>query len=857
MFLYSLTVKHSGAHAAPAPTTSVSKTWYLADGRVGGGFREYITIEDPDPSVDCNATITYMPEGDITNMQAKRHMVARKPLAVKTVVIPHASRYTASVNQDMGVADTQQPGTMVSAMVTVPASASCAGVVVERPMYFNYNGVVSGSDVLGTTTLGQSFYLADVPTQSGSASSMTSYMTVLNPSSIVPATVTVTYYANSATAGNPGTIVSTQTVYVAPGARGTIYPGVLPSAHVAASITANTPVAVERSTYMSNMVEGNAGTVSSSASVVAAQTLSNHWLFAEGYTGGQYQENLVLSNLSEATISAMITLEYQNGTNQVVTVSVPAFSQQIENVNALYTSPTGTCNGPSGTAITCTPTNEVSADVTVPPVGSVTPPPSLVVEREMFFHYTHTLPNTSINVTTTGGTDVMGALSAATNVANFAEGYTNAGYNTWITLQNPTATSEMLAVTIVNEYGRSYTDNVTVTAKSRQTVDITALTRQNLVHAGDDVRGYQVSTSVQATTAGSTFVAERPMYFNTSEGNQGGSDVVGFTGISSTLPVGTITNFLTPTGSSAPSSIASDARGNLWFTENAANKIGMITPSGVITEYAIPTPNSAPTGITKGPDGNMWFLESATTANKIASITPSGTITEYNNTGISANAGLAQIVTGPDGNLWFTESNTRKIGEFVLNSTSSTPAGTITEYSTGITSGGAPTGITAGPTGSNTVWFTEAGAAKVGSITTAASGSVAVGTITEHATLSLTSTGIALGADGNLWYTEQSTGMVGDIVPSGAFTATDFAITGASRGTTTLGIKAGPGNTLLFTEQGTGKIGQITTGTTPTAIDIAVPGASTTTITDIALGADGNVWFTETDANSIGRMIMG
>ena len=844
LFLYSLTIKHQGAHASPAPMTSVSKTWYLAEGRVGGGFREYITIEDPDPSVDCNATITYMPEGDITNMQAKRHMVARKPLAVKTIVVPHASRYTASVNQDMGVTETQQPGTMVSAMVTVPASSSCAGVVVERPMYFNYNGVVSGSDVLGTTTLAQSFYLADVSTQAGTNSFMTSYMTVLNPSSVVPATVTVTYYAN-------GVAVSTQTAYVAPGARGTIYPGVLPSAHVAATITANTPVAVERSTYMSNMVEGNAGTVSSSASIEAAQTLSDHWLFAEGYTGGQYQENLVLSNLSDATTTATITLEYQSirgqpGHNQVVTVPVPAFSQVIENINALNTTPTGTCDVPCATAIT----SEVSADVTAPTA-------SLVVERQMFFHYTHTLPppNTNINVTTTGGSDVMGALSEATHVANFAEGYTNAGYNTWITLQNPMATSETLAVTIVNEYGRSYTDNITVTAKSRYTVDITALTRQNLVHAGDDVRGYQVSTSVQATTAGNTFVAERPMYFNTSENNQGGSDVVGFTGITSTLPAGAITNFPVLSANSGPDGIAADAKGNLWFTELNTNKIGVITSGGITTEYAIPTANSLPTGITKGPDGNMWFLEKS--ANRIASITPSGTVTEYNNTGLSANAGLEEIVTGPDGNLWFTESIAHKVGEFVLNGTGSTPAGTITEYSTGITPGSVPFGITAGPAGSNTVWFTESNTARVGSVATAASGSVAVGAITEHGTLSVTANGIALGADGNLWYTEVGTGKVGNIVPSGTFTPTDFAIPSASSSTTTLYITAGPGNTLWFTEEGTGKIGQITTGTTPAVTDFPVPGIGANTTDFITVGADGNVWFTETSLNQVGRVVVG
>jgi hypothetical protein len=40
-----------------------------------------------------------------------------------------------------------------------------------------------------------------------------------------------------------------------------------------------------------------------------------------------------------------------------------------------------------------------------------------------------------------------------------------------------------------------------------------------------------------------------------------------------------------------------------------------------ITEFPIPTPLAAPEGITAGPDGNLWFTEQA--ANKIGRITTS------------------------------------------------------------------------------------------------------------------------------------------------------------------------------------------------------------------------------------------
>src|SRR5436309_13520077 len=61
-------------------------------------------------------------------------------------------------------------------------------------------------------------------------------------------------------------------------------------------------------------------------------------------------------------------------------------------------------------------------------------------------------------------------------------------------------------------------------------------------------------------------------------------------------------------------------------------------------------------------------------------------ITEFS-AGISAGAGLANIIAGPDGNLWFTEANIDRIGRI-------TPSGVVTEFSAGITANAGPSGIT-------------------------------------------------------------------------------------------------------------------------------------------------------------------
>jgi virginiamycin B lyase len=56
----------------------------------------------------------------------------------------------------------------------------------------------------------------------------------------------------------------------------------------------------------------------------------------------------------------------------------------------------------------------------------------------------------------------------------------------------------------------------------------------------------------------------------------------------------------------------------MWFTEYENQnsyytdaKVGRITMDGKITEYSGFNPNSEPTGIVRGTKGDMWFVESA------------------------------------------------------------------------------------------------------------------------------------------------------------------------------------------------------------------------------------------------------
>ncbi|MGZ3629177.1 MAG: Vgb family protein [Ktedonobacteraceae bacterium] len=480
----------------PPPVTGpVSKIWYFAEGRVGHGFDEFLTLGNPTGN-DCQVNITYLTQPD--SGLPGTTTVSFKVLA--------STRVTRWVDSDLG---TTRAGHGISVAATVSVDTvttpNCSGIVAERPMYFNAQaqGTNSGSDVLGVTHTGTTFYFADmdVGSQPGGGN-YSSYLPILNPGTTA-ANVTATYYAGGKTVG-------TQTLAVAANSRGTIFPSqavpALPS-RVSVVLTSSQPVVSERPTYFSGIAGGNAGIVSGAADVIGVQQLANDWLFAEGYTGGRFQENFVLANLDPANKPAnvTITLEYNGGTSKTFTVTVNPLSQVVWNVNANSTG-TGT-------------SQSVSAEITSS--GA-----QIAVEREMFFGYSHTGNGRTMQAT--GGTDVLGQVGPAANSDySFAEGYTNLGYDEWLTIQNPTATTETVNVTVSNGVGTVYTFAEQVVGHSRSTVDMVAIVQQHVFHGGNGYQGYEISMALQSSSG--PFVVERPMYWNAS-GTQGGSDVIGYSG---------------------------------------------------------------------------------------------------------------------------------------------------------------------------------------------------------------------------------------------------------------------------------------------------------------------------------------
>jgi len=217
---------------------------------------------------------------------------------------------------------------------------------------------------------------------------------------------------------------------------------------------------------------------------------------------------------------------------------------------------------------------------------------------------------------------------------------------------------------------------------------------------------------------------------------------------------------------------------------------------------------------------------------------------------------LTRIAAGPDGNLWFTDQGctlpstpgTCAIGRI-------TPAGTITEFSAGLQAANTstPEDIALGRDGN--LWFTDVGGPKhaIGRITPS-------GVITEFSIgLQAANKSVPLlitpGPDGNMWFTDAGfppsgagACKIGRITPTGTITEFSAGLQ-AANASIPVGIAAGNDGNLWFTDAGCGfgagacEIGRITPSGTITEFPAGLQQHGLPTI--IADGPDGNLWFTD------------
>jgi virginiamycin B lyase len=132
---------------------------------------------------------------------------------------------------------------------------------------------------------------------------------------------------------------------------------------------------------------------------------------------------------------------------------------------------------------------------------------------------------------------------------------------------------------------------------------------------------------------------------------------------------------------------------------------------------------------------------------------------------------------------------------------------------------------------------------------------VLTGKITEFPlpTIQSDPNGIALGADGNLWFTEDYIGQIGRITPAGKIT--EFPLPSSNADAEATGIAAGPDGNLWFTWGSNVDcgIGRSTTAGKITEFDLPSTGAGHECANEITSGPDGNLWFSVTNVG-VGRI---
>jgi hypothetical protein len=194
---------------------------------------------------------------------------------------------------------------------------------------------------------------------------------------------------------------------------------------------------------------------------------SRTWYVAEGYTGGDFDEYVLIQNPNNKAITAEVTFMRSDGLNfdyEYGMVPNSRFSICVDDIPNLESAEVST---------------RVVADAGV------------IVERAMYFDMGGRV----------GGADAPGVTEPAINWS-LTEGYTGGGYDTFVLVMNPNDEAVTVAVNYLLPGGAIQVASYDVGPNSRYTVHV------------DEVEGMS-DTEFSTTLAGDRpIICERAMYFS-------------------------------------------------------------------------------------------------------------------------------------------------------------------------------------------------------------------------------------------------------------------------------------------------------------------------------------------------------
>lgn len=418
---------YTGGHAAQG--SQAAKEWYMAEGCTGDNFDEYVLMMNPNPD-DANVTADFMkPDGSVVSAGCQ---------------VPPFSRFTIHVNKIAG---------LESAEVSTRLRSD-RPITAERAMYFHdlFNGKDGGTCSAGVTGPRKAWYLAEGYT----GGDFDEFVLVQNPGE-ADGTVGMDFMRDDGRSFHREWPIKAHS-------RLSVHVDDIPEVagcDVSTMITCDQPIVAERAQYFNydGKREGNAS--------AAVEEPARQWYLAEGYTGGEFDQYVLIQNPGADPGRAEVTFMRGNGENVTRSYELlprSRFTIHVDEIPGLESAEISTL---------------VESDVDV------------IVERAMYF----------VSSGRQGGADAPG-VTEPDRIWYLAEGYTGGDYDTYVLVMNPNDEPTKVDISFLRPNGAQTGLTFNVPARSRHTVHVNAVPDM-----GD-------TEFASAVTGELPIVCERAMYFS-------------------------------------------------------------------------------------------------------------------------------------------------------------------------------------------------------------------------------------------------------------------------------------------------------------------------------------------------------
>lgn len=406
----------------------LSRTWYFPEGYVDAEFLEYLALFNPGPE-PVNALTTYYPEG-------------HEPVT-ENYYLPPGIRFTVPVNGVSGIPHGY--GHAIAVVADGP-------IVAQQSEYFNMANRRGGHTTTGATSAEKTWFFSEGYT----GAFFSTYLILFNPGN-KESTCRVNY---SVSGGEPYVHHFT----MPPRSRGTTLVNALPGLNgkeVSIEVESDVPLVAGRTVYFD--WTGNPNYVNGGTATIGVASGSKTWYFAEGCTGHQFDEYILILNPQGS--DATVNLEFCTASGPYVhRITVPAGSRSTVAVDSIL------------------PSVETGA--------IVTSDSEIVVERAMY----------TTRDSRRGG-HVATGVSEPSQDWYFAEGFTGGTFDEYVVVMNPGTEPTTVEFLFHREDGGKVGAAFGIAPKSRFTLHV------------DAVRGLEWTGSAVEIHADRPVVAEQAHYF--------------------------------------------------------------------------------------------------------------------------------------------------------------------------------------------------------------------------------------------------------------------------------------------------------------------------------------------------------